>query len=543
LVKIFRKKDRSTKRTSKIDQINETGNLTNASKLGKNLETNITDFKQFVGSSPDINIRLLQLSIDTGLDSAVIYIDGLCDKEAINEAVIKGLVQYNQVSDVTDKKQTLDLLTLISQKIITNVKVEQFEDWTEALDDLFSGDTILLVDGLNKAIVIGTRKWADRGIQEATTEQVIRGSKDSFSETLYKNTMLLRRRIKSHKLHFYYIKIGSLTKSDILIAYIDGVVNPKLVEEVKERLGRIETDAVLSTSTIEEFIEDSPFAALPQMIDTERPDKSAAHLLEGGVAILIDGTPFVLLLPITFWQFLYSPEDYYSRIFDTFLFRSLRVISLLIALSLPSFYVAIASFHQEMIPIGLLEIIISGRKNIPFPILTEVLIMEFILEVIREAGVRLPRNVGQAISIVGALVLGQAAIQAKLASPATVTIVALAAIANFTMPSFSAALSIRVLRFGLLIVSSMFGIFGFLIVLYLFILHLCSLRSFGVPFMAPFAPAIPADFKDSQIRMPVWMMSRRPKFMGTKDEVRQKADLKPGTKQKKGRSNGEKDND
>ena len=392
---------------------------------------------------------------------------------------------------------------------------------------MFSGDTILLVDSLNKAIIIGTRKWADRGIQEATTEQVIRGSKDSFSETLKSNTMLLRRRIKNPNLQMEYMKIGTVTETDIIIAYLKGITNPKLLDEVRKRLSRIQTDSVLSTTTIEEFIEDNSFSVLPLMLHTERPDKTAASILEGGVAILVDGTPLVLLLPITFWQFLYSPEDYYERVYTSFLLRSLRLISLIISLSLPSFYVAVCTFHPEMIPIGLLEVIVNGRLNTPFPILIEVLLMEFILEIIREAGVRLPRNVGQAISIVGGLVLGQAAIQAKLASPATVTIVAITAVANFTIPTFSTALSMRYLRFIMLIVSGFLGIFGFISALYILLIHLCSLRSFGIPFMAPFAPAIPADFKDSLIRMPVWMMSKRPKTFGPKNEARQAPDLKP----------------
>lgn len=536
MVTMIPKKDRSSKNKTPPPETNSkplesskpADKLSESTKLTDKLQENLTAIKQLIGLSYDVYIRLLKLTVGSGIDSAIIYIEGLCDVNAINNAVIKTLVQYNKPQDPSGETQTSDLITLISQEILTNAKVDQSECWGEILDKLFSGDTILLVDGLNKAITIGTRKWADRGIQEATTEQVIRGSKDSFSETLLSNTMLLRRRIKNPNLQMEHLKIGTLTETDIIIAYIKGVVNPKLVEEVRKRLGRIQTDSVLSTTTIEEFIEDNSFSILPLMIHTERPDKTAAHILEGGVSVLVDGTPLVLILPITFWQFLYSPEDYYERVYTSIILRSLRLISLIMALSLPSFYVAVSSFHPEMIPIGLLEVIVSGRRNIPFPILIEVLIMEFILEIIREAGVRLPRNVGQAISIVGALVLGQAAIQAKLASPATVTIVAITAIANFTVPSFSAALSIRSLRFALLIVSGLLGVFGFISAIFILLIHLCSLRSFGVPFMAPFAPAIPADFKDTLFRMPVWMMSKRPRTFGAKNEVRQGADLKPG---------------
>lgn len=535
MLKILNKKDKGMKKSNTHSDIN---NLTNCSKIAESIQKNLEDFRQFVGLSHDIHIRLIKLSVGKGIECAVIYIEGLVDKAVINNSIIKPLVLHGRSGGNHDESHSPELLTIIREEIITSTVADKADEWTAILDNLYSGDTILFVDTLKNAIIIGTRKWVDRGVQEATTEQVIRGSKDSFSETLSTNTMLLRRRIKSPKLQFEYMKVGSLTKTDILVGYIDGVVNPKLVDEVKKRISRIETDSILATSEIEEFIEDSSWAVLPQVMHTERPDKSAAHLLEGGVVVLVDGTPLILLMPVTFWQFLYSPEDYYERVYTSFLVRNLRLIALIVALTLPSFYVAICSFHQEMIPIGLLQVIVAGRRDIPFPILIEVFVLEFILEVIREAGVRLPRNVGQAISIVGALVLGQAAIQAKLASPATVTVVAITAIANFTIPSFSAALSMRFLRFGFIIVSGVWGIFGFLTVVFIFIIHLCSLRSFGTPFMAPLAPAIPADFKDSLVRMPVWMMSKRPKVFGSKDPVRQKANLKPGTKQKNDASSG-----
>jgi spore germination protein KA len=525
-LKILPKRDRSSK--SNTTNSSTENNLSNDSKVSESLDKNLADFKQFVGQSNDIYIRLLKLAINNGMNSAVLYIEGLTDKETINNNVIRALISHTPANDNVNENKSLDLLKIISEEIITNVKVEQADSWINILDKMFSGDAILLVNGLKSAIIIGTRKWVDRGVQEATTEQVIRGSKESFSETLVTNTMLLRRRIKSPKLRFEYLKLGTLTKTDVIVAYIDGIANPKLLDEVKKRLGRIETDSVLSTGELEEFIEDNSWAIFPQIIHTERPDKSAAHLMEGGITVLVDGTPLVLLMPVTFWQFLYSPDDYYERVYTSILIRNLRLLSMIAALTLPSFYIAVCTFHQEMIPIGFLQIIVAGRRDIPFPIFIEVFIMEFILEAIREAGVRLPRNVGQAISIVGALVLGQSAIQAKLASPATVTIVAITAIANFTIPAFNAALSMRFLRFAFIIFAGILGIFGFITVFFMLLVHLCSLRSFGIPFMAPLAPLVPADLKDSQVRLPVWMMSKRPKIFGSKDQVRQKSKLKPG---------------
>lgn len=512
--------------------VSDENKLTDTSPLEEGLGNNLAAFQQFIGQSHDINIRKIKLHIGSGIDSALLFVEGLADKDAINDGVIKALKFPALLADKPGEIMQDKLITTITEMIITHAKVEQYETWTDILDKLLSGDAVLLVDGFKCAIVIGTRKWVDRGVEQPTNEQVIRGPRDSFTETLTTNIMLIRRRIKSHKLQFVKLKLGSLTKTDVSIAYINGIANAKLVEEVQKRLNRIDTDGILETNMLEEFIEDSSFSPVPQLMHTERPDSATAQLLEGRVVILVDGTPNVLVVPTTFWRFLYSPEDYYQRVYTSFLIRILRVITLVTALGLPSFYIAIASFHQELIPVGILDIIIAARRNIPFPIMIEVLLMEFILEAIREAGVRLPRNVGQAISIVGALVLGQAAIQAKIASPATVTVVAITAIANFTIPAFSAALSMRALRFALIIISGTLGVFGFLTALYVFLIHLCSLRSFGEPYMAPYAPAMPTDFKDSIFRMPVWAMSIRPRSLRTKDAVRQKKDMKPDPKQK-----------
>ena len=522
----------STRDTSSTKDANSKARLSNSSILKESLEENLKAFKQFVGQTHDINIRNIKLSVGNGIDSALLFIEGLVDKDAINNGIIRELLLPGLLKDTLEAVKQEILLNMITEKMITHAKVEQSGLWTYILDQMFSGDTILLVDGLNSAIIIGTQKWVDRGVETPTNEQVIRGPRDSFTETLLTNTMLIRRRIKSQKLQFEKMKIGSLTKTDVIIAYIDGVANPKVLEEVRSRLKRIETDGILETNMIEEFIEDSPFSPMPQIIHTERPDNAAAQLLGGRVAILVDGTPNVLIVPVVFWNYLISPEDYYQRAYTSLSIRLLRIVALLVALCLPSFYIAITSFHQELIPVGILNIIIAGRRNIPFPILLEVLLMDFILEVIREAGVRLPQNVGPAISIVGALVLGQAAIQAKIASPGTVTVVAITAIANFTIPYFTLALSIRFLRFAMIIISGTLGIFGFLTALYVFLIHLCSLRSFGEPYMAPYAPAIPADYKDSLFRLPIWAMSTRPKSTGAQDVARQKRGLKPGPKQK-----------
>lgn len=276
-----------------------------------------------------------------------------------------------------------------------------------------------------------------------------------------------------------------------------------------------------------EFIEDSPWALFPQGQRTERTDRAAAHLLEGGIAIMVDGTPFVYMVPYTFFQFLSTQEDHYERVYISFFLRSLRMTALIFSLVLPSFYIAITTFHQEMIPTSILQTISTARRGVPYPALVEAMVMELVIEFVREAGVRLPRNVGPAISIVGALVLGQAAIQSKLASSIMVVVVASTAVASFTLPSFSTAISIRVLRFPLMFASAFLGLFGLATGLFLIVVHAAGLRSFGVPFLAPVAPFYGSDLKDSQIRFPSWFQSTRTRLYRSPDPVRQEDNLKP----------------
>jgi spore germination protein KA len=384
-----------------------------------------------------------------------------------------------------------------------------------------AGNTALLIDGEKTALVLGTKGWESRSIEEPPAEPVVRGPREGFTEKMFTNTVLVRRRIKSSRLKLELMKVGLLTKTDIGIMYIDGIANNKVVEEVKKRLGRIDTDGILESGYIEEYIQDEWMTPFPQVLSTERPDRVVAHLLEGNVAILVDTTPFVLLVPVTFFHFLQSPEDYYTQWMATAMIRILRITAVNIALLLPALYIAITTFHQEMLPTSLLISIASAREGVPFPAFVEAFIMEAVFELLREAGIRLPRPVGQAVSIVGALVIGQAAVSAGLVSPAVVIIVALTAIASFSMPNYAGAFPLRIIRFPLMVFAASLGLYGIMMGLIAILIHLCSLRSFGVPYISPIAPFNRNDMKDLVIRFPLWSMFTRPRMIGYKDPKRQ----------------------
>lgn len=316
-------------------------------------------------------------------------------------------------------------------------------------------------------------------------------------------------------------QIGTVTQTDVGIMYIKGIANDEIIKEVHTRLDRINIDGILETGYIEELIQDKFLTPFPTLFNTERPDVVAADLLEGRIAIFVDGSPFVLTVPVLFIQFFQAAEDYYQRADIAFLLRVLRFVSFFIALLLPSLYIAITTFHQEMLPTQLLISLASQREGIPFPAFVEALVMEVTFEILREAGVRMPRAIGQAVSIVGALVIGQAAVEAGIISAAMVIVVALTAIASFVFPAFSMAISVRILRFAFMMVAATFGLYGITVGLIALVLHLSSIRSFGVPYMSPFAPFVTADQKDANFRFPHWGLFSRPRFISQQNVIRE----------------------
>jgi len=323
------------------------------------------------------------------------------------------------------------------------------------------------------------------------------------------------------------LKIGRETKTQVIITYIENIADPTLIKEVKNRLSRIDIDGVLESGYIEEFIEDHPFSPFPQVLTTERPDVASANLLEGRVAILVDGTPFVLIVPVTLYSLLQAADDYYQRYLIGTLVRWLRYVFLLIALTLPSLYVAILTFHQEMIPTTLLLTIARTREEIPFPALVEALIMEVTFEVLREAGLRLPKQIGSAVSIVGALVIGDAAVNSGLVSAPMVMVVAITGIASFAIPRYNAAIAFRMLRFPMIFLAGTLGLLGIMLGLITIIVHLSTMRSFGVPYLSPFAPMQVSEMKDSLVRAPWWSLRKRPHFTGEYNKHRQPPGQKP----------------
>jgi spore germination protein KA len=482
-------------------------------ELSQDLHENLKTIKEVLGNSSDLMIRELKIGKPSMPKAALLAINGLSDKESIGSFIVERLMVDGYHTEYSGPQQTGQLFTYIKENILTIAGVKDVTDWNKLVHSLLSGQSILLIDGWDQAIACSSQGGELRSISEPTTEPAVRGPKESFVEALVTNTALVRHRIKSPNLWVETIQIGKITQTDVSIVYVKGIVNDKLLTEVKERLGKIEVDEITGTNTIEEWINDDIWTPWPTIFITERPDVVVGNLLEGRVAIFVDGSPVPLILPATWIQFFQTAEDYYTNWHMVSFLRLLRVSGFLITLLGPSLFIAFISFHPELIPTPLLVSLSAQRHGIPFPVFIEALLMEFTFEVLREAGVRMPRPIGQAVSIVGALVLGQAAVAAGIVSSAMVIVVAGTAIASFTMPHVSMTDTTRLLRFFMMVLAASFGLYGIGLGVIVLVAHTCSVRSFGIPYLAPFAPLIFSDWKDAIIRLPKPFLSTRPRLI------------------------------
>ncbi|MCM3588389.1 spore germination protein [Mesobacillus maritimus] len=490
--------------------------------LSKSLEENIQYFSSLYQDSTDV---MFHSFIVGEKDATIVYIEGLSDTQKLDEQVLEILMDENEFDNA-------DFLSSVKNRLpISNIK--KIPTYSACINAISNGNPVLFFDGFEEAFSLGLVKFEKRSIEEPAAETSIRGPREGFTESLSVNTSLLRRIIKDPALKMKSVQVGKYTKTKVIVSYIEGLVDPTLIKEIENRLNRIKIDGVLESGYIEQFIEDDPYSPFPQVLYTERPDVVCANLLEGRAVLLIEGTPFSLIAPVSFFSLFQSQEDYYERFWIGTFIRSLRFLFLAVALFLPSVYVAITTFHQEMVPTDLLLSIASSRETVPFPAIVEAIMMEIAFEALREAGIRLPKQVGSAVSIVGALVIGQAAVQAGIVSAPMIIVVSITGIASFMVPRYSVGLSIRLLRFPIIILAGALGLIGVMLALIMLIIHLSTLRSFGIPYLSPVNTLQKHFMQDTLIRSPLWKMNSRPHFTGDFNETRQGTNLKPGTNKSK----------
>lgn len=481
----------------------------------------------------DLVLRPFAIGTDPPIRALLIFLDGLVDKNVQNLAILQPLMLLSDlradrrpagkegfVPGTGGEAARKELLVRIQETLLPGNDVTTAATFKDLVSEILGANTAVLVDGLDTALLVETKNWASRGVSTPQIEAVIRGPQEAFTEQIRTNVTLVRKTLRRSGLVTEFIPVGRMSKSQCAILYLDDIVNPDLVAEVRRRMGSIQTDYVNESGMLEQFIEDSATGLAPQVMTTERPDRVCAGLVEGRVAILVDGDPWALIVPATFFSMMHAAEDAYVRWpFGTFA-RFIRYIGLGLALLLPAVYVAVVTYHPEFIPTDLLLAFTGARERVPFPTVVEVLLMELSFELIREAGIRIPGAVGTTLGIIGALILGQAAVAAQIVSPILIIIVALTALGSFAIPSYPFSLPIRMLRFGYLALGSTFGLFGILAGLFVHLALLARLTSFGVPYLAPVAP-VTRSTTDYLGRGLVWKQEQYPDYLDTLRRRRQ----------------------
>ncbi|GMK47477.1 putative membrane protein YfkQ [Paenibacillus glycanilyticus] len=466
-------------------------------KFYRDINENEKIFKAMFQDCSDIVFRELAINGQTKI--LMIYVDGMIDTESFESNVLRPLIYEG----VPQGLGTIDSIAyMCEQKLFSIMQISRLFDFDATVESILKGSVAILADGDATACLANIKQIETRSIEESSSEPTLRGPKESFTENLRTNTTMIRRIITSPKLKMKSVTIGTLTKTDVVISYIEDVVEPKLLEEVCFRVSQIDTNGILESGYIEEAIEDTHLTPFPQMLNSERPDVIASGLLEGKVAILTDGTPFALSVPMTFWTGLQAPDDYYERSMYVFMTRILRFIFIVFGVTTSALYIALTNYHQEMVPTKLMISIASLREHAPFPTIIEVFMMEVVFEGLREAGIRLPKTIGPLISIVGALVIGEAAVRAGIISAPIVIVVSFAGIASFIVPRYRFGFPLRILRFPLIILSGMFGLFGLAAGMIAILSHLTRLSPFGIPYLTPVAPLVNGWLKDWVARYP-----------------------------------------
>lgn len=463
--------------------------------ISGNLSQNVLIIRDIFRDTPDLIVRHLIIK-QTGQRAALVYLEGLTDKNSITNNVLDPL-QLQTGSSTSDLPVTVGSVT----------EITGINDIEHAI---LHGLSVLIINESTVAYSYDTQGWPQRAIEDPQIESSLKGGHQGFVETASQNIALIRRYIPDRELKMKSIIVGRRGKTSVTIMYLEDVAHPEVLQELYDRIKLLDVDAILNSGELEGFIEDNPFSPFPQFISTERPDAVASQILQGRLAIVVDRSPAVLVGPASFTSFFQSVDDYSTRWLVASFNRLMRFMAFLLAICLPSLYIAAISFNYEVIPVKLILSIGESRERVPFPPFVEALLMEITLEMLREAGVRLPSPIGQTVGIVGGIVIGQAAVQAGIVSNIMVIVVASTAIASFIIPNYDMASAIRLLRFPMMLMAWMFGIVGIVIGLMTLIGHLIALESLGTPYGSPFAPVRFSDLKDTIFRFPIWKMTKRP---------------------------------
>lgn len=497
-------------------------------KVNPSIDENLKYIKARYNSliNSDVDIReFYVIAMDKRFKAFLVYIDGMTNTDSINHFILKPLMLLNKTNTSENKnsksgkssnKKKFDLKEHISTCLLPENKVTPIEDFSQVISDINMGNCIIFIDTLSVAYSVDVKGFKQRSISTPQNEIIVRGSQEAFVETLRTNTSILRRLINNENLIIENSNVGKISNTKVAVCYMNNIANDDLVAEVQYRINNLEVDALLSSGQLEQLIQDNSSNMFPQIVASERPDKAVASLLEGKVVVIVNGSPYVLIMPGVLNDFLASPEDVNLKFQFSNLAKIIRFLASALALLLPGLYIAITNYHQELLPTELIFAMAASRESVPFPIIFELLLMELAFELLREAGLRVPSPIGPTMGIVGALILGDAAVKANIVSPILIIVVALTALCSFAIPDLSLNFTFRILRFVYIFLGYLCGFLGIGLGLFILLLSLSNLTSFGVPYVMPFLTNVNSRTTSAYFNLPIWAREKKPKFLSTK---------------------------
>lgn len=485
--------------------------------VSTDIEQNLTYIQKRFDYPKNSDVIIRELVIGKKTKVFLLFIDGMVNSEFIDLGVIQPLLQLPELLDLEIK----NIADTIEHKIIYHNQIKRFTKMQDIIDGVNFGTLGIFIDGTDIAFSLDVRDWGHRSIDKPENEQSIYGPQEAFAEMLRNNTALIRKSLKTEKLICEDISVGTVSKTKGVIMYISDIANDQLVDEVRRRVNSIAVDYILSIEEVSMLIEENTFMITSQILSTERPDRTARALSEGRVVLVLNGSPRALIMPTNAFELTHTASDAYMRVPYANMTRIVRLVAMFVSLLLPGLYLAITLFHQEMLPTDLLYSISASRESVPFPSIVEILLMEISFEMIREAGIRMPGPIGSTLGIVGGLILGQAAVSAKIVSPIMIIIIAVTGIGSFATTNYSLGWTYRVLRLIFIFLASIAGFYGISIGIFLYATFIAAQKSFGIPFLSPIPHGKRESVLSSIFVKPIWKQEKRPSFLYTKDELRE----------------------
>lgn len=485
--------------------------------ITKHLQHNVDRIKKIFHYPKNHALKIRKVYISfLNREAIILYVEGAASAKEVEERVVKPLV-----GDTVRTIHEEDVPTFLLREVLTVKSGKKINRVPSVIDELLIGNAIVFVEDESDAITVETQGFKERQIAEPSTEVVVKGPKEAFNESASTNRSLIRKRLKDPNLMSEMMTVGDREPQQLTIMYIRDIADEEIVKQVKQRLDQVNIDVLVDITILEHLIEKRPYSLIPSTLTTERPDRTVSFLREGHVALLMEGSPLALIVPITFWTLVHTAEEQYIRWVSGNFLRLVRFLALMITLFVPAIYIAVTTFHPEMLPTDLMLAIAASRERIPFSAFWEILIMEITLEILRESGIRIPNALGPTIGIVGAIILGQAAVEANVVSPILVIVVAITGLSSFAIPDIGFNITVRITRFIFLGAASFMGFLGLSLCFVVVLAYAASYSSFGVPFFSPLAPAVPSS-KDLYVRPPVQKQWLRPYNLSPKDKQRMK---------------------